>query len=203
MVAFSPDQWSSTRQENTTIVMDFPLTLTRPSSGGNNVVLYSDKGDTKDIHENFVIVFGITFFIAIIFALVCYFLSCVLCKVFSYQGKSKTPAPPCPCPYPFSPGHSCPYQVQEEVKEPVIKPSISQERRRQYSQTRGTKRVSEEDGNRIEKIEDFKKHVGSHVYNQGWKDPAGQHQETHLRPGHVQGQDKLWLQVWDQSTQAV
>ena len=89
MVAFSPDQWSSTRQENSSIVMDFPLTLTRPSSGGNNVVLYSDKGDTKDIHENFVIVFGITFFIAVIFALVCYFLSCVLCRVFSYQGKSK------------------------------------------------------------------------------------------------------------------
>ena len=97
-----------------------------------------------------------------------------LFNTFSLQ----TPAPPCPCPYPFSPGHSCPYQVQEEVKEPVIKPSISQERRRQYSQTRGAKRVSEEDGNRIEKIEDFKKHVGSHVYNLNLEDEKIQQGNT-------------------------
>ena len=77
----------------------------------------------------------------------------------------QAPSPPCPCPYPFSPEHSCPYQVQEEVKEPVIKPSISQERRRQYSQSRGAKHVSEEDSNRIEGIEDFKKNIGSHAYN--------------------------------------
>ena len=89
MVAFSAAQWCFARQENTSIVMDFPLTLTRPSSGGNNVVVYADQGDTKDIHENFVIVFGITFFSTVIFALMCYLLSCVLCKIFSHQDKNK------------------------------------------------------------------------------------------------------------------
>ena len=102
----------------------------------------------------------------------------LLCKFLFNRFSLQTPAPPCPCPYPFSPGHSCPYQVQEEVKEPVIKPSISQERRRQYSQTRGGKHVSEEDGNRIEGIEEFKKHVGSHLYNLNLEDEKIQQGNT-------------------------
>ena len=69
--------------------MDFPFTQARPSSGANNVVIYSDQGDVKDIHENFVIVFGVTFLSLVIFALLCYLISCVLCKLFSSAGKQK------------------------------------------------------------------------------------------------------------------
>ena len=81
--------------------MDFPLTplknwsnKNRPSSGGNNeqsndVVIYSREDVVKDIHQNFVIVFGITFASIIIFVIIFYLASKVACKLLSHVRSRK------------------------------------------------------------------------------------------------------------------
>ena len=81
--------------------MDFPLTplenwsnKNRPSSGGNNdqsndVVIYSEEDLVKDVHQNFVIVFGITFTSIIFFILMFYLVSRAAGKLFSRFGTRK------------------------------------------------------------------------------------------------------------------
>ena len=75
--------------------MDFPVTplknwpnKNRPSSGGNNeqsndVVIYSREDAVKDVRQNFVIVFGVTFASIIVFVIIFYLGSKVACKLFS------------------------------------------------------------------------------------------------------------------------
>jgi hypothetical protein len=76
--------------------MDFPLTplknwsnKNRPSSGENNeqsndVVIYPREDVVKDVHQNFVIVFGVTFASIIIVVIIFYLASKLACKLFSY-----------------------------------------------------------------------------------------------------------------------
>ena len=75
--------------------MDFSLTplnnwsnKNRPSSGGNNeqsndVVIYSREDVVKDVHQNFVIVFGVTFASIIICVIIFYLAIKVACKLLS------------------------------------------------------------------------------------------------------------------------
>jgi hypothetical protein len=81
--------------------MDFPLTplenwsnKNRPSSGGNNqqsndVVIYSEEDLVKDVHQNFVIVFGIAFTSIILFIIIFYLVSRAAGILFSHFGTRK------------------------------------------------------------------------------------------------------------------
>ena len=80
--------------------MDFPLTPlknwskdNRPSSEGNNkiddAVIYSEEDLVKDVHQNFVIVFGVTFASIIFFVLMIYVVSQVVFKCFIHVRSRK------------------------------------------------------------------------------------------------------------------
>ena len=63
--------------------------MNRPSSGGNNVVIYSEDKAAKDIHQNFVIVFGVTFAGIVMIVLIICLVNWSVCKLFSCLKRRK------------------------------------------------------------------------------------------------------------------
>ena len=63
--------------------------MNRPSSGGNNVVIYSEDKAAKDIHQNFVIVFGVTFAGIVMIVLIICLVNWSVCKLFSCVKRRK------------------------------------------------------------------------------------------------------------------